>query len=312
MARKSSPSEKRLSPKKTKNKEQEPPTQASAPDPIPPASAQDPTPQAPPPAPTPQRSVEHKMKPSVILIGADKGGVGKTTIARAVLDYLLTNNVLARAFDTECPRGTLHRFHPNESVVVDLTSAADQMKIIDTLETSEVKVSIIDVRAGGFSTALQALEDMGFLDAVAQGEFNFLIFHVLGSSIASLDEIDEIAHFVKHAQYFLVKNHVNDTTFFEWDPQVHRKYFEKVNTSGEVVVPKLNELAYEQVEIAGEPFSAFVANLDGRGEPANHSFVLRGYVRTWFNKVAEEFDRSGLLGLVSPRMSRTLKSGRER
>ncbi len=51
------------------------------------------------------------MKPVVLLIGADKGGVGKTTIARTVLDYLAANGTPARAFDTEFPRGTLKRFH---------------------------------------------------------------------------------------------------------------------------------------------------------------------------------------------------------
>ena len=27
------------------------------------------------------------MKPTLILVGADKGGVGKTTVARSLLDY---------------------------------------------------------------------------------------------------------------------------------------------------------------------------------------------------------------------------------
>jgi len=169
------------------------------------------------------------------------------------------------------------------------------------LETAEVKVSIIDLRAGGLTSALEALRDMGFLDAVAAGEFNFLVFHVLNSSLASLDEMKEIAPFVQDAHYYLVKNHVNDTTFFEWDPRLHHKYFEKVNTRGEIMIPKLDERAFVQVEIAGEPFSAYVANLDAEGEPANHSFVLRGYVRTWINKIAEEFDRVELLDLVAPR-----------
>jgi hypothetical protein len=250
------------------------------------------------------------MKPAVILVGADKGGVGKTTIARALLDYLAANNVLTRAFDTESPRGTLHRFHPGETSVVDLTSTADQMKIIDTLATAQVKVSVVDVRAGGLGPALEALRDIGFLDAARNGEFTFILFHVLGSSIASLDEIGEIAPFVEDAQYFLVKNHVNDTTFFEWDPLTHRKYFEKVNTAGEVTIPKLNEMAYEQVEIAGTPFSTFVANKTAEGEPASHSFVLRGYVRTWQGKIADEFDRVGLLDLIGGKGGKGGTSGK--
>jgi hypothetical protein len=264
------------------------------------------------PASVERTTVEQNMKPSIILIGADKGGVGKTTLSRAILDYLAANNVLARAFDTETPRGTLERFHPGETVVVDLTSVADQMKIVDTLETAEIKVSVIDVRAGGMITALQALRDMGFLEAVAAGEFNFVVFHVLGSSIASLREIDEIAPYVENAHYFLVKNHVNDTTFFDWDPQTHRKYFEKVTAAGEITIPKLNELAYEQVEIAGSPYSTFIANQDAEGEPANHSFVLRGYVRTWTGRIADELDRIGLLGVVAPRTSKSPKTGKER
>ncbi|MBI1868298.1 MAG: hypothetical protein HYS06_08400 [Methylocystis sp.] len=241
------------------------------------------------------------MKPAVILVGADKGGVGKTTVARALLDYLAANNVLTRAFDTETPRGTLHRFQPEQTSVVDMTSPSDQMKIIDTLNTAEVKVSVIDVRAGGLGPALDALRDTGFLEAVKEGEVNFILFHVLGSSIASLDEIGEIASHVQDAYYFMVKNHVNDTTFFEWDPLTHRKYFEKVRTAGEITIPKLNEMSYEQVEIAGTPFSAFVANKGMNGEPANHSFVLRGYVRTWQNKIADEFDRVELLDLIAGR-----------
>lgn len=238
-------------------------------------------------------------RPTVIVVGADKGGVGKTTIARAILDFLSLNNIHARAFDTENPRGTLHRFHPDETMIVDLTSTSDQMKIIDTLNTSQAKVSVIDVRAGGLSPALEALDEIGFFDAVKAGEFRFILLHVLGSSIASLDEIAEIAPYVSDANYFMVKNHVNDTTFFEWDPQTHAKYFEDVNTTGEIVIPKLNELAYEQVEIAGTPFSTFIANQNPEGEPAEHSFVLRGYVRTWLARVADEFERVGLLDLIN-------------
>ena len=52
-------------------------------------------------------------KPAVIIIGADKGGVGKTTVSRTLLDYFNAHQVPTRAFDTEAPRGTLKRFYPD-------------------------------------------------------------------------------------------------------------------------------------------------------------------------------------------------------
>src|SRR5688572_15634886 len=73
---------------------------------------------------------EPLMNPALIVVGADKGGVGKTTVSRLLLDYLASRKTPARAFDAEHPRGTLARFHGDTTEIVDLTQTADQMKII--------------------------------------------------------------------------------------------------------------------------------------------------------------------------------------
>jgi MinD superfamily P-loop ATPase len=75
--------------------------------------------------------------PAVILVGADKGGVGKTTVARTLLDYFTAHHIRTRAFDSEAPKGTLKRFHSEISDVIDVTSVSDQMRIFDTLSTSD-------------------------------------------------------------------------------------------------------------------------------------------------------------------------------
>jgi hypothetical protein len=235
-------------------------------------------------------------KPAILLVGADKGGVGKTTVTRTILDYLAARNVLVRAFDTERPRGTLKRFHPDITDVVDITSAPDQMRIIDTLATSEVKMNVIDVRAGLLATTLKAFTDIGFFQAVDAGEFNFGLFHVLGPSVASLAEIADVLGYARGKNYFLVKNFVNEASYFDWHPDIYESYFKKLKDQVPMVtILKLNELAYEQVELAGVPFSTFIKNKDAQGKPANHSLVLRGYVRTWLNQISEEYDRTGAL-----------------
>src|SRR6478752_7917999 len=119
-------------------------------------------------------------QPTVILIGADKGGVGKTTVARTLLDYFSTHEVPARAFDTESPKGTLHRFHPEICEIVDVTSISGQMRIFDTV--SEAAVTVVDVRAGLLSPTLDALRDIEFLDSVERGQLTFIVLHVVGSS----------------------------------------------------------------------------------------------------------------------------------
>ena len=241
-------------------------------------------------------------RPAVILVGADKGGVGKTTVARTLLDYFSAHQVPTRAFDTESPRGTLKRFHPDVTEVVDVTSVPDQMKIFDTLSSSQAWVTVIDVRAGLLSSTLQALSDIGFLESAKKGQITFAVFHILGPSIASLDEIADTARFVGDASYFLVKNFINNTTFFEWDPETYSSYFRRIKSAVELTIPKLNEMACEQVELAGTPFVSFVGNKTLNGEPANNSFVLRGYVRHWLGNVWAEYDRAKLIDIIMPKV----------
>jgi hypothetical protein len=248
------------------------------------------------------------VNPTVIIVGADKGGVGKTTVARTLLDYLIAHQIPARAFDTEAPRGTLKRFHPDATDIVDINLVSDQMKIFDTLNSAEAAVTVIDVRAGLMSQTLRALRDFGFIDAAKKGQITLAVFHILGPTIASLDEIADIAAFLGDAKYFMVKNFINNTQFFQWDEETHNSYFKKVKDAIEITIPKLNEMASEQVDLASVPFMTFIANKKRNGEPATYSFVLRGYVRHWLGNVWAEYDRIRLNDIVSVQSEPAMKA----
>jgi hypothetical protein len=247
-------------------------------------------------------------KPTVIVVGADKGGVGKTTVARTLLDYFTAHQIPTRAFDTEAPRGTLKRFHPDTTDIVDINLVPDQMKIFDTLNSAEASVTVIDVRAGLMSQTLRALRDFGFIDAAKKGQITFAVFHILGPTIASLDEIAETAAFLGDAKYFLVKNFINNTHFFQWDEETHNNYFKKVKDAVEITIPKLNEMATEQVDLASVPFVTFIANKKQNGESAAYSFVLRGYVRHWLGNVWAEYDRIRLTDIVAVQAETDVKT----
>src|ERR1700757_3537859 len=238
-------------------------------------------------------------KPAVIIVGADKGGVGKTTVSRTVLDYFTAHQIPTRAFDTEAPKGTLKRFHPDVTEVVDINLVPDQMKIFDTLSSADAAVTVIDVRAGLMSGTLKALRDIGFIDAAKKGQITFALFHILGPTIASLDEIADTAAYLGDARYFMVKNFINNTHFFQWDEETHASYFKRIKDAVEITVHKINEMATEQVELASVPFVTFVANKRANGDPAAYSFVLRGYVRHWLGNVWGEYDRIGLSDIAA-------------
>jgi hypothetical protein len=235
------------------------------------------------------------MRPTLILVGADKGGVGKTTTSRALLDYFARKNVLTRAFDTENPRGSLHRFYPANTEIIDLGNVADQMRVLDTMETAKVPVTVVDFKAGNLSYSLDLFDRIGVLEAARNGMFTLGLVHVVGPSIASLDEIGEIAKYLTGVEYVLARNAINETNFFEWDDATYRKYFSQINKSHEIHIPKLNEMAYEQVDVAGVTFKDFIDNRGADGSQGKFSFVLRGYARKWCSELDEQFAKVKML-----------------
>jgi hypothetical protein len=242
-------------------------------------------------------------RPAMILVGADTGGIGKTTVSRTLLDFFSSRKVATHAFDTERPRGALARFHQGITDVIDITAVPDQMKIFDTIASSSAQVTVVDIRAGLMPATLRALRDIGVFDKAKKDQLNLAVFHILGPSVASLEEIAETAKFVGDARYVLVKNFADDTTTFDWDQQTYNSYFNRIKDAVEIKVAKLSETACEQVEWASVPFASFIADRKANGEAASNSFVLRGYVRHWLNNVWAEYDRVRLMDLIDARSS---------
>src|SRR6185312_10839010 len=135
--------------------------------------------------------------PNLVIIGADKGGVGKTMITRTVVDYFVSKGLVWRAIDTESPDGVLKRFYPAKTEVVDLSRSDGQMQVLDTLKSAAV--TIIDMRAGLLSSTLKMLAEIGFLNGVAEGKLKITVLHVIGSSQASFAEIQSTAKLVAGA-----------------------------------------------------------------------------------------------------------------
>ena len=172
------------------------------------------------------------------------------------------------------------------------------MKIFDTLNAASPSVTVIDVRAGLLSPALASLRDIGFLDAAKAGPDHLcrVPYPRPLDRLAGRDRRDREFHAGR--QIFPGEELHQRHQFFQWDQATYNSYFHRIKDATELTIPKLNEMAYEQVEVSSVPFLKFVANKGTHDEAANYSFVLRGYVRHWLANVWSEFDRIKLTDLV--------------
>ena len=224
--------------------------------------------------------------PLIILVGADKGGVGKTQICRALRAYMdvppMKDFPRPRMLDSQHPRGDLAQFCP-EAQIINITDVSDQMKVFDTLSG----VSIVDISAGLLGFTLRACDEARLLDDVRAGALRMALLHVLGPSISSLDEISEaITLLGTSAKHFIVKNHINETSFFEWDAD--SSYAKSLRALAEVTieVPHLDTVSNEAVQTARMPFTDFIGGSASR--------TLRGRVAKWLDKTWSGFDKVGI------------------
>lgn len=224
--------------------------------------------------------------PLIIMVGADKGGVGKTTVARALDDYLQSRRAARKVFNSERPNGDLKRFTP-ASEIIDIENVDHQMRVFDTVDG----VTLIDVRAGLLSPILRALSDVGLLDDVRSGALALALLHVIGPSAASLREIAETASAIGGGvRHFLVKNYVNESGFSEWEKDSRFAEVLKAAEPHTITIPHLVDRACTEVQLVGASFDAFAKE---RKSP-----MLAGYVKKWLGDVFAEFNRVGLGAMV--------------
>ena len=227
------------------------------------------------------------MTATVVFVGADKGGTGKTMTSRVLLDLMTFRDIKTRAFDAQWPGGNLNRFNV-DAHRIDIQKIDDQMQVFDDLQDNSF--TVIDLPAGMLSPTIKSLDDARLLEDVRSGEVKMVLLHVLGPTITSIGEISAAAAKIGGVKHLLVKNHISrDSQYFDWDTgDSEVRSILSAMTSMMIDLPNLDARAVEVIEKRGGSFLNFI---DDKAQ----SRILRGNVKTWLETSWKEFDRVGVL-----------------
>ncbi|THD42021.1 MAG: hypothetical protein E7774_16780 [Bradyrhizobium sp.] len=234
------------------------------------------------------------VKPTLLIVGAQKGGVGKTTVARLLLHWLEENRRAHVAFDTETPLGSLIRFHEDKTELADIGDVPAQMRIFDAVANDKGGTTyVVDLRAGHLYAVLDLLTDLRILHDAKDGAFDIVFLHIMGGSTESIREVSETLDRFSCAKHVIVTNPGNGADLSDWAASEVRANFER-DGGLEINIPALNKQTYLEIDRTGPSFSQFVNNKLKNGAEANYSYVLRGYARNWLYKSMTEIDRISL------------------
>lgn len=94
----------------------------------------------------------------VHLVGGEKGGVGKSVVARLLAQYWIDRAIRFRAFDTDRSHGALVRYYADYSETIDPRRMPELDRIVDALdaETEEVVVDLAAQTEADLQTWLES------------------------------------------------------------------------------------------------------------------------------------------------------------
>lgn len=225
-------------------------------------------------------------KPRLVLTHGEKGGVGKTTMARVLADFYKTREVPFKAFDAEGDAGQLLRFHGDDTSAVDVTRAAKIAPVLDFLmDGTGKRLALVDLGARTGADLKGWLYRGGALEEAEGGSLGITIVYVLGGAVDSVGHLKECySEIGKAASYVIVRNYGVAGKFEVYDASNVREELLN-NGAREISIPELDPAVYQSIDKASVSFDDFADNRGG-----NFSYTERRYCRTWLRECFEALE----------------------
>jgi hypothetical protein len=159
-------------------------------------------------------SGEIQVLSKIHLIGGEKGGVGKSMVARLLAQYFIDKNMPFVGFDTDRSHGALLRFYADYAspVLIDRYEALDHI-VEAAVELPGVRV-LVDLAAQTHDPLVRWMDDSGVLNMADDTGFTLHYWHVMDSGRDSVDLLTRLLdRYGDTLHYVLVRNQLRGDDF---------------------------------------------------------------------------------------------------
>jgi hypothetical protein len=151
---------------------------------------------------------------NIHLIGGEKGGVGKSLVARILAQYMIDKELPFVGFDTDRSHGALMRFYAGHAspILVDRYEALDS--IIETAVEQPGRRVLVDLAAQTHDPLVKWMDDAGVVNLADEMGLELHYWHVMDSGKDSVDLLKKLLdRFGTGLKYVLVRNQVRGNDF---------------------------------------------------------------------------------------------------
>lgn len=231
-------------------------------------------------------------------IGGEKGGVGKSVMARVFAQYCIDRSIPFQGFDSDRSHGSFRRFYADYAAHVGLEDFQSLDRLAEAaLRGDDVQV-LVDLAAQSSSSLRGWMDDTGVLELFREAGVAVNCWHILDDGRDSLEMLGRLLEsFKDEARYVIVLNHGRGGRFdaFQASPQ---KAMALALGAKIIELPKLHEGSMRQVDHSNSSFWAAIHAAEDGSQLLG--ILDRQRVKIWLRRIYAELDTLGLGSRSNP------------
>jgi hypothetical protein len=232
---------------------------------------------------------------SLNFIGGEKGGVGKSVVARLLAQYFIDKQLPFVGFDTDRSHTSFTRFYADYAspVLVDSYEGLDQVVNVFDAEpaNSEATRVIVDLAAQTAAPLASWIQDSDLLSVLSDLGVSVNFWHVADAGKDSVDLLDKLLDtYGQGPNYVVIRNQGRGSDFSQLDGSAAMA---RALTLGAKVInlAQLHEASMRKIDRQNVSFWAAVHNRAGDDVLG---LLERQRVKSWLAKSYAAFDTLAL------------------
>jgi hypothetical protein len=216
---------------------------------------------------------------NIHLVGGEKGGVGKSLVARLLAQHMIDGNIPFLGFDSDRSHGALLRFYAGYASPVLIDSYESLDAIVEAAAENPERRILVDLAAQTQERLTQWMDESQLLEVASELGLHIRYWHVMDAGKDSVDLLQRLLD--RHGNrlhYVLVLNEVRGDDFRILDKSGQK---ERALELGARILhlKRLREASMTKIDASSSSFWA-AAN-KSEGDTSGLGLLERQRVKTW-------------------------------
>lgn len=226
---------------------------------------------------------------TIHLIGGEKGGVGKSVVARILAQYFIDHAQSFLGFDCDRSHGALLRFYANYASPIVLDDYQSLDRIVEAAAAEPERRILVDLAAQTHQLLSRWIEDSRVLELLAELNISLVYWHVMDNGYDSVDLLRALLdQFGGRVKLVLVLNQLRGESFEQLASSAQRSRAEQHGAAA-VALQRLSDSTMQKIDAASCSFWAAVNH--GAGAQGQLGLLERQRLWVWLKRIYEEIDR---------------------